>query len=123
MIDVDIPDATKMRQKAEELLKSKSSIINASHSEADVLKLFHELEVHQIELEMQNQELLLANEAKNVANEKYIELYDFAPSGYYTLTSNGEIIELNLTGSIMLGKERLYLKNKSLANFITYSTK
>ena len=123
MNDVDIPEAAKTRQKAEELLKSKSSLINASHSGDDVLKLFHELEVHQIELEMQNEELLLANEARNVAAEKYIELYDFAPSGYFTLTSNGKIIELNLTGSTMLGTERLYLKNKSLANFITDSTK
>ncbi len=123
MIDVDIPEVAKMRQKAEELLKSKSSLINANHSEADVSKLIHELEVHQIELEMQNEELLLANEAKNVANEKYIEIYDFAPSGYFTLTSNGKIIELNLTGATMLGKERLYLKNKLLAVFISDSTK
>jgi len=123
MIEVDIPEAVKKRQKAEELLKSKSSLINANISEAEGLRLIHELEVHQIELEMQNEELLLANEAKNVANEKYIELYDFAPSGYFTLTSNGEIIELNLMGATMLGKERLYLKNKSLADFITDSTK
>jgi len=123
MIEVDIPEAVKKRQKAEELLKSKSSLINANISETEGLRLIHELEVHQIELEMQNEELLLANEAKSVAKEKYIELYDFAPSGYFTLSSNSEIVELNLTGAAMLGKERLYLKNKSLSDLITDSTK
>ncbi len=121
--NIDITEAAIMRQKAEELLKSKPSLINANHSEAEVLKLIHELEVHQIELEMQYEELLLAKEAENIATEKYIEIYDYAPSGYFTLSSNSEIIELNLMGAKMLRKERLYLQNKRLAVFIADSTK
>ena len=51
-----------------------------------MLKLIHELEVHQIELEMQNEELVIAKEKAEIAEEKYTELYDFAPSGYLSLT-------------------------------------
>ena len=119
----NMSESAKMRQKAEELLKSRPSLINADHSEADVFKLIHELEVHQIELEMQNGELMLAKAAENVVKEKYIEIYDFAPSGYFTLSSSGEIIELNLMGASMLGEERFYLQNKKLAVFISDSTK
>ena len=95
-----------LRQKAEELLKKKPLKTGSQLSEAEMLKLIHELEVHQIELEMQNEELMLANEQAEFATKKYTELYDFAPSGYFTLSKEGKIIELNLCGSQMLGKER-----------------
>lgn len=79
------------------------------------MKLIHELEAHQIDLEMQNQELQLAKEREaELATEKYIELYDFAPSGYFTLTKEGKIIDLNLTGAKMLGNERFYIKKTCL---------
>jgi hypothetical protein len=55
-------------------------------SEVTTLKLIHELEVHQIELEMQNEELLLAKEQA----EQAIKLYDYAPSGYFTLSQDGK---------------------------------
>ena len=80
-------------------------------SEAEKLKLIHELEVHQIELEMQNEELLLAKLQADSAIEKYTELYDFSPSGYFTLSQDGSILDANLTGSVMLGKERSNLIN------------
>ena len=63
-----------LRQKAEDSLKKKPSKSGSQLSEGDALKLIQELQVHQIELELQNEELLLA---------KYTELYDFAPSGYF----------------------------------------
>ena len=53
--------------------------------ESDVKKLLHELQVHQIELEMQNEELRKANETAETALKKYTMLYDFAPMGYFTL--------------------------------------
>jgi len=115
---------TKLRQKAEDQLKKKSSETTFLPSEADVLKLIHELEVHQIELELQNEELLLAKEkAAGLATEKYIELYDFAPSGYFTLSKEGNIIELNLYGSQMLGKERSQLENSRFGYFVSDETK
>ena len=111
--------STRLRQKAEELLKKKPVKPGSMLSEDQTLKLIHELEVHQIELEMQNQEFLLANAQIAAQAEKYVELYDFAPSGYFTLTNNGEIIELNLSGSLMLGKNRSNLKGKIFGLFVT----
>jgi signal transduction histidine kinase len=92
-------------------------------SEADILKLIRELEVGKIELELQKEELMLARSAAQNAAEKYIELYDFAPSGYFTLSEEGKIIELNLYGSQMLGNERSRLKNSLFGFFVSNDTK
>jgi len=92
--------------------------------EVDVQKLIYELEAQKIELELQNIELRLAKEqAAELATEKYLELYDFAPSGYFTLSKEGKIIELNLCGAQMLGKERLLLKNSWFGFFVSNDTK
>jgi two-component system, cell cycle sensor histidine kinase and response regulator CckA len=115
--------ATLLRRKAEELLKKKPSKSLPVHSEAETLILIHELEVHQIELEMQNEELVLAKEQAELAAEKLAALYDFAPSGYFTLSEDGTIIELNLSGAEMLGKDRQYLKNKRLGLFLADDTR
>jgi hypothetical protein len=88
-----------------------------------MLKLIHELEVHQIELELQNEELLLAKSTALDASHKYSELYDFAPSGYFTISKESKIIDLNLCGAQMLGKERSRLKNALLRFFISVETK
>ena len=62
---------------------------------------------------MQNDELKRAKEQiAKAANDKYAELYDFSPSGYFTLSKEGKIIELNLYGSQMLGKDRSSVRNK-----------
>lgn len=92
-------------------------------TEAEKLKLLHELEVHQIELKMQNQELILSHEKEAITAKKYIQLYDFAPSGYFTLSSKGEIIELNHMGAAMLGAERSGLKNSLFGFFVTPDTR
>jgi len=112
-----------LRQKAEELLKKKSSKTASPFSEVESLRLIHELEVHQIELELQNEELLLARVAAEVANDKYIGLYELAPSGYFTLSVKGEIIELNLNGAKMLGKDRQHLKSSLFGFFVSEETK
>ncbi len=107
----DKTDAAILRQKAEDSLKRKPSKPGSPFSEGDSLKLIHELQVYHIELELQNEELLLAKSAALDIAEKYTELYDFAPSGYFTISKDDEIIELNICGSQMLGKERSQLKN------------
>jgi PAS domain S-box-containing protein len=112
------PDSNQLRIKAEEILKNKSSKVNLGPTEADLLRLVHELEVHQIELELQNEELKLARERSESIAHKYTSLYDFAPIGYFTLSKEGKILELNLMGSKMLGKDRSFLKNKSFGRFI-----
>jgi len=92
-------------------------------SSADILKLIHELQVHQIELEMQNEELMLARKQTEDDAQKYAELYDFAPLGYFSLSESGKMVELNLTGAQMLGRERPYLKNKQFTFFLSNETK
>ena len=117
-----------LRQKAEEQLKIRkesagTDIAPDECTAAETLKLIHEFEVHQIELEMQNQELILAKEQAIIASEKYIELYDFAPTGYFTLSRDGEIIQLNITGAKMLGKARSQLKNRLFHLFVSDTSK
>ena len=112
-------DGTNLRRQAEELLSIRSTKTIAQLSEAEIYKLLHELQVHQIELELQNKELILAKEQVQIASEKYIDLYDFSPSGYYTLSRQGEILQLNLTGAKILGKERSQLIMQPFQHFVS----
>ncbi len=111
--------AARLRERSEELLKKKSVKSVSKLSETETLKLIHELEVHQIELQLQNEELKLAKEQEKVASEKIIELYDFAPSGYFALSKEGKIKEVNLSGAKMLGHERSLLKNNLFHFFVS----
>jgi len=70
-----------------------------------------------------NKELILANKQQKLAKNKYIELYNFAPSGYLTLTREGKIVELNLLASKILGKKLSILKDSWLGNFISNNSK
>ena len=115
-------EAAALRQKAVELLKHKPSKHDSQLSDVENLQLLFELEVHQIELELQNEELRNAQAVAEVANDKYIRLYDLAPSGYFTLSRNGEIIEFNLAGALMLGKDRSHLINNHFHFFISKDT-
>jgi signal transduction histidine kinase len=117
------PATDTLRYKAEESLKKKLFKTTARPSEAEALKLIQELEVHKIELEMQNEELQQAKEAERLTAEKYIHLYDFAPLGYFTLSNKGVIVELNLEGSKLLGKERLYISKNKFVSFVSDNTK
>jgi len=69
-------------------------------------ELLHELQVHQIELEMQNDALRQAELALAESRDRYVGLYEFAPVGYLTLSTDGMIEGINLTGATLLGKER-----------------
>jgi hypothetical protein len=73
------------RKKAEEKLAKKSALHTSPVAEGDTMRLIHELEVHQVELEMQNEELRIAIDTAEAATQKYTMLYDFAPVGYFTL--------------------------------------
>jgi PAS domain S-box-containing protein len=112
-----------LRRQAEDVHKKTHSEKAHPQSENETQRLIHELEVHQIELEMQNIELRQAWSAAEDALDKYTELYDFAPTGYFTLAKDGKIIGLNLYGASLLGKERQNLLHKQLFFFISDETK
>ncbi len=121
--DPRFSDKTKLRKKAEEQLKKKPFKNQSLASETDILQSIHELQVHQIELEMQNEELMRAKESAELAERKYTELYESAPSGYLTLSKEGDILELNNSAARMLDKERSKLINNRFALFISEETK
>jgi len=81
-------------------------------------RLLHELQVHQVELEMQNEELRRGREELEVSRNKYAELYDFAPIGYFTFDAHGLIREVNLAGAQLLGIERQMLANTPFTGHI-----
>jgi two-component system, chemotaxis family, sensor kinase Cph1 len=118
-----IHEAGNLRKKAENLLKNKRLKIDAKAPDEDIRRLVHELQVHQIELEMQNEELVRAKEMiAEAAHEKYKELYDFAPTAYFTISKEGKIQEFNLKGADLLGMDRQSLINLKFSKFITRET-
>jgi PAS domain S-box-containing protein len=116
-------NAAKLRANAEAKLKEKQRESALPVTESDKEKLVHELQVHQIELEMQNQELHEAREKTETTLNKYTELYDFAPVGYFNLDLQGEICELNLNAAKLLGGERANLINHNFKLFISQNTR
>lgn len=90
------------------------------HPGVDAVKLVHELQLHQIELELQNEELLQARAESQAALERYTEFYDCAPVGYFTLDRDGGIGRLNLAGAELLGSERSRLLNRRFGLFVEH---
>ena len=117
--DKDLTEAQLLRLKAEEKLKEELKKDKKKVLESDAKKLLHELQVHQIELEMQNEELKETYETAERALKKYTMLYDFAPMGYFTLDSDGSISDLNFTGADLLGEKRFTLVNHNFKLFIS----
>lgn len=106
-----------LRRRAERRLDRTSSKATLP-SEIDALKQLHELQVHQIELEMQNQELLRIRDEVEEGLARYTTLYDFAPIGYFTIDRNSSIAKLNLTGANLLQHTRSELTGRRFAEFV-----
>ena len=106
-----------LRERAEELTRTSRTDIDGM-SDDDVRKLAHELQVHQMELEIQNEELREAQVELAQSRDRYSDLYDFAPVGYLTLDGQGVILEANLTAAAMLGTGRQRLTNRRLTGFL-----
>jgi PAS domain S-box-containing protein len=83
-------------------------------------KIIHELQVHQMELELQNEELRRAHAELDAVRARYFDLYDLAPVGYCTISANGIIKEANLTAATMLGVARGYLAGQPLSRFVLF---
>jgi PAS domain S-box-containing protein len=115
--------STGLRLQAEERLRAKKSSHGPEaygpRSSKDTQRLTHELQVHQIELQMQNEELLRARREVEAALERYTDLYDFAPVGYFTLDRDGAIRQVNLTGARLLGKDRSELGLRHFGAFVS----
>jgi two-component system, chemotaxis family, sensor kinase Cph1 len=92
-----------LRQRAEKALDQ--SRVEYDNLVLDQQHLIHELQVHQIELEMQNEELHLAQAELETSRDRYLDLYDFAPVGYLTMSDTGLITEVNLTLACWLGPD------------------
>lgn len=101
-------DLQKISRKAEGKLKKIIKKLEKT-SDEEVKKLVHELQGHQIELEMQNEELRRSQKELEKSRNKYFDLYDFAPIGYFTIGKDGVINEANFTGARMLGTSKKYL--------------
>jgi len=127
----DRSEGIPLRKRAEEILSGKHEAAEKGPS-ADMKKLIHEIQVHQVELEMQNDELRKAQQVIEESRSRYADLYDFAPVGYFTLNGKGVIVGANLTGADLLGFERnlllktpfsLYVIPEDLELFFEYRRK
>lgn len=106
-----------LRQQAEAILRGQPADL-ADLSPADIQALIHNLQVHQLELELQNEALRATQLELQAARDRYADLYNFAPVGYFTLDPNGVIVEANLTGATLLNVVRSSLIGKPLTHFV-----
>lgn len=106
-----------LRQRAEEKVCGDDAAAQ-SLSPAETERLLHELRVHQIELEMQNEELHRTHQELAESKDRYYDLYDLAPVGYLTLSQAGIIQEANLTATALLGVTRKDLLRRRITDFI-----
>ena len=108
---------TNMRRQAKETVDQISERLE-DLSRDDILKMFHELRLHQIELKMQNEELRLSQVELDAVQARYFDLYDLAPVGYCTLSEEGQILEANFTASTLLGCTRNALVKQPITRYI-----
>ena len=114
-------DATELRARAKAAFQKKAAQTPESLktlSPEATEQLLHELRVHQIELEMQNEELRRSQVELNVSRARYFDLYDLAPVGYVTLSESGLVQQANLTIATLLGVTRADLIKQPLCRFI-----
>jgi PAS domain S-box-containing protein len=112
-------DPAELRRRAELRLSGHQTKAALNQTDANNERQLHELEVHQIELEMQNEELKEARDKLEALLEIYTDLYDFAPVGYLTLDREGAIGEANLAGASLLGIARSALVKQRLGLFVS----
>jgi PAS domain S-box-containing protein len=112
---------TALRRRAEKMAHKKAALSlkkPGAMSPEEMRRTLHELQVHQIELEMQNEEMRRTQVELDAARVRYFDLYDLAPVGYCTISKQGLIMEANLTASTLLGVPRGKLVKQLLARFI-----
>jgi PAS domain S-box-containing protein len=111
-------DSGDLQRRAEEKLESLKARETGDQLPEETQRLLNELRVHQIELEMQNEELRRAREELEVSRNRYFDLYDLAPVGYCTLSDRGLILEANLKLAAYLGIHKQALETRNITRFI-----
>ncbi|MBF0480636.1 MAG: PAS domain S-box protein [Desulfovibrionaceae bacterium] len=112
-----------LRSQAEWILFELDASPQPADSEPNTLKLLHELQVHQVELEMQNEELRQTRDSLEAVLAQYTELYDFSPVGYFTLDGGGKILRTNFAGAKLLGIERSVVAGREFRLFASAQDK
>ena len=102
----------------EELIQEIEELRARLHKNLVLKELVHELEVHQEEVRVQNEQLLSAQHALEISRDRYADLYDFAPTAYLTLDKQGVILDINLTGCELLSRERARIIGYPFTNFV-----
>lgn len=113
-MDSEYLKSKELRLKAEKISQDRSYPIEDLSKD----ELIEELRIHQIELELQNDELKDSQIKLEDSQNKYFELYNLAPVGYFTLDENGLILDVNIAGAALLGTERKNLINKAFVRCI-----
>lgn len=119
MVAGKAPVDAELRQRAETRLQQAASSASVLPAEHEMQRLLHELQVHQIELELQNEELRASRAEVEAGLARYTDLYDFAPVGYVTLRADGVILQTNLAAARLLGRERARLVGTCFGAFMT----
>src|SRR6202451_4224090 len=107
-----------LRRGAELRLRKRPAGRARVETKADTQRLLQELQIHKIELELQNEELRQSKADVEAGLEKFSDLYDFAPVGYFSLDEQGTILEVNLTGSSLLGTEKSRVAGRRFQLFV-----
>lgn len=112
-------NSAKLRKKAEKRLNTQIKDLDIP---IDVKELIHELQIHQIELEIQNEELKSTQLKLQSSQGKYLDLYNFAPTAYFTLDDKEQIKDVNLAGAALLGLEKNSIIDKAFIRFIDHDS-
>ncbi|HEX7555717.1 MAG TPA: PAS domain-containing protein, partial [Leptolinea sp.] len=111
-------EPAELRRRAEAEFGQRPDLQDPSRAPMDAQRLFHELQVHQIELEMQNEELRQSRAEAEIGLARYTDLYDFAPVGYFTMKQDGTVSQVNLSGVRLLDIERSKLIGRRFSLFV-----
>jgi PAS domain S-box-containing protein len=116
--DQDLKKADLRKLAEDKVYKDYPEDIFNLYSEGRIREIIHELQVHQVELEMQNEELITAKAEYESLLQKYLDMYEFAPVAYFSLDRSGIILKSNLIGCNLLGKEKKHILRKRFQSFI-----
>lgn len=116
--DKPIIERTELRRQAEEAALHQAVDTSPALSQEETASLLHELKVHQIELQMQNEELCSSQDRLEAVKARYFDLYDLAPFSYLTISDRGLLTEANLTAATQLGVPRTRFAGMLFSKFI-----